>query len=143
MGNLHNAPPTSSLDRESQIHHKGQSSSSIQSASDNQAFIKNNIMRQNQMMEMLAGALSDILKEERRNPRDHQREVTTNINFTIEELNELQEEIIKLPYEEVGETRLNDLMSIAKELSEKLKKLRLQATTLEARNLIDAIKIAT
>ena len=95
------------------------------------------------MMETLAGALSNILKEERRNPRDHQREVTTNINFTIEELNELQEEIIKLPYEEVGETRLNDLMSIAKDLSEKLKRLRLQATTLEKRDLTKAIKIAT
>ena len=100
-------------------------------------------MSQNQMMETLAGALSNILKEERRNPRDHQREVTTNINFTIEELNELQEEIIKLPYEEVGETRLNDLMSIAKELSKKLMKLRPQATTLEARDLTNAIKIAT
>ena len=95
------------------------------------------------MMETLARALSNILKEERRNPRDHQREVTANINSTIEELNELQEEIIKLPYEEVGETRLNNLMSIAKELSERLRKLRPQATTLEARDLINVIKTAT
>ena len=43
----------------------------------------------------------------------------------------------------VGETRLNNLMSIAKELSERLRKLRPQATTLEARDLINAIKIAT
>ena len=120
--NLHNGPLTCSLDREIQIHQEKQHSNS-----DNQASNENNIMSQNQMMETLAGALSNILKEERRNPRDHQREVTTNINFTIEELNKLQEEIIKLPYEEVGETRLNDLMSIAKELSEKLKRLRLQA----------------
>ena len=94
-------------------------------------------------MEALAGALSNILKEDKRNPRDHQREVTANINSTVEELKELQEEIIKLPYEEVGETRLNDLMSIAKELSKRLRKLRPQATTLEARDLINAIKIAT
>ena len=61
--NLHYGPPTSSLDREIQIHHKGQSGSSTQSASENQVFNKNNIMSQNQMMETLAGALSNILKE--------------------------------------------------------------------------------
>merc|ERR1711954_229265 len=92
---------------------------------------------------MLAGALVNILKKERRNPRESKREVTANINSTIEELDELQEEISILPYEEVGETRLNDLLSTAKELSEILKKLRPQATTLETRNLINAIKIAT
>ena len=47
--------------------------------------------------------------------------MTANINSTIEEFNELQEEISILPYEEVRETRLNDLMSIAKELSKRLK----------------------
>ena len=49
------------------------------------------------MIEALAKALSNIWKEERKNPRDHQREVTANINSAIDELNELQEEIIKLP----------------------------------------------
>ena len=56
--------------------------------------------------------------------------MTANICSTIEELDDLQEEISRLPYEEVGETRLNDLMSTAKELSERLKKLKPQATTL-------------
>ena len=69
--------------------------------------------------------------------------MTVNINSAIEELNELQEEIRKLHYEEMGETRLNDLMGIAKELSERLRKLRPQATTLEARDLINDIKTAT
>ena len=141
--NLHNEPPASSLDREIQIHHNRQAGSSAQSASWNHASSENNVINQNQMMEMLARALSNILKEERRNPRDCQREVTANINSTIEELDDLQEEISILPYEEVGETRLNDLMSTAKELSERLKKLKPQATTLEARKLISAIKIAT
>ena len=95
------------------------------------------------MIDTLARALSNIWKEERKNPRDHQREVMANINSAIEELNELQEEIRKLHYEEVGETRLNNLMGIAKELSERLRKLRLQATALEARDLINAIKTAT
>ena len=66
--------------------------------------------------------------------------MTANINSAIEELNELQEEIRKLHYEEVEETRLKDLMSITKELSERLRKLRLQATTQEAKELINAIK---
>ena len=95
------------------------------------------------MMEALTGALSNILKEDKKYPRDRQREVTANINSTIEELDDLQEEISILPYEEVGETRLNDLMGTAKELSERLKKLRPQATTLETRNLINAIKTSS
>ena len=69
--------------------------------------------------------------------------MTANICSTIEELDDLQEEISRLPYEEVGETRLNNLMSTAKELSKRLKKLKPQATTLEARKLTSAIKIAT
>ena len=48
----------------------------------------------------------------------------STINSAIEELNEMQEEIRDLHYEEVGETRLNDLMGVAKELSERLKKLK-------------------
>ena len=44
-------------------------------------------------------------KAEKNDPRDHQREMTATINSAIEELNELQEEIRKLKYEEVGETR--------------------------------------
>ena len=94
------------------------------------------------MMEALTRALSNILKEDKKNPRDRQREVTANINSTIEELDDLQEEISILPYEEVGETRLNVLMSTTKELCERLKKLKPQATTLEARKLINTIKIA-
>merc|ERR1711954_526969 len=95
--NLHNEPPASSLDREIQIHHNRQAGSSAQSASWNHASNENNVINQNQMMETLAGAPSNILKDERRNPRDHQREVIENINSTIEELNEIQEEISKLP----------------------------------------------
>ena len=139
---LHNGPPTSSFDREIQIHHEQQDDSSTQNAPENYTTSENKLINKNQMMEMLAGALSNILEEERRDPRDRQREVTANINSTIEELDDLQEEISILPYEEVGETRLNDLMSTAKELSERLKKLKPQATTLETRNLMNAIKIA-
>ena len=90
--NLYYGPPTCSLDRENQIHQdKQHSSSSTRSVSENQASNGNNVMSQNQRMETLARALSNILKEERRNPRDHQREVTANINSTIEELDDLQE----------------------------------------------------
>merc|ERR1711954_508080 len=96
--NLHNEPPASSLDRGIQIHHKQQDNSSTQNAPENYTTSENNVINKNQMMEILAGALTNILKEERRNPRDRQREVTANINSTIEELDDLQEEISILPY---------------------------------------------
>ena len=53
------------------------------------------------------------------------------VNSAMEELNELQAKIINLQYEEVGETRLNDLMGTTKELSERLKKLRNQVPRYE------------
>ena len=53
--NLHNGPPTSSLDREIQIHHKQQDNSSTQSASENYTTSKNKLINQNQMMEALTG----------------------------------------------------------------------------------------
>ena len=65
-----------------------------------------------------------ILKEGKRDPRELQREMKSTVNSAIEELNELQAEVKDLQYEEVGEKRLNNLMGVAKELSERLKKLK-------------------
>ena len=59
--NLHNGPPKSSLKREIQVHRENQHfSSSTQSVSENPTSNENNVMSQNQMIEALAKALSNI-----------------------------------------------------------------------------------
>ena len=73
-------------------------------------------------------------------PREHQREIMLTVNSAIEELNELQEEVMDLHYEE---TRFNNLLGVAKELSERLKKLGPQVSTYEEDELISAIETAT
>ena len=64
--NLHNGPPTSSFDREIQIHHKQQDNSGSQKAAENYTTNKNKLINQNQMMEALTGAISNILKEDKK-----------------------------------------------------------------------------
>ena len=63
---LHNGPPTSSFDREIQVHHEQQDNSSTQNASENYTTSKNKLINQNQMMEALTGAISNILKEDKK-----------------------------------------------------------------------------
>ena len=63
---LHNGPPTSSFDREIQVHHEQQDKSSSQKASENYTTNKNKLINQNQMMEALTGAISNILKEDKK-----------------------------------------------------------------------------
>ena len=80
----------------------------------------NHEINQNQMIENLTGALSKILEEHRKDPREHQREMASTVLSAMEELEELKAKIIALENEQVGETRLNDLMCTAKEISERL-----------------------
>ena len=104
--NHHRLPPTNLTKRETQFQHGDQDfSSSTQSLERNPTSNENNEINQNQILKTLAGALSGIWNEVKGDPREHHREITATINSAIEELNELQEEIRHLHYEEVGETR--------------------------------------
>ena len=62
----HNGPPTSSFDREIQIHHKQQDDSGSQKAAENCTTNENKLINQNQMMEALTRAISNILKEDKK-----------------------------------------------------------------------------
>ena len=86
-------------------------------------------------MKILEILSKGILKENRKDPIEHQRKIKSTVNSAIKKLNELQANIIDLQYEEVGETRLNNLMGIAKELSKRLKKLRPQVSRYEEEEL--------
>ena len=67
---------------------------------------------------LLTGALSKILEEKRKDPREHWREIASAVHSAMEELEELQAKIISLENKQGGETRLNNLMFTAKEISE-------------------------
>ena len=62
---------------------------------------------------------SKILEEKRKDPREHWREIASAVHSAMEELEELQAKIISLENKQGGETRLNNLMFTAKEISEK------------------------